>query len=86
MYFIRHLINTRLGNKVVDVKQMCCTTCVYCKREISGTFYGHDTNSTYSIEAVYKYTVKDIIGEYSNVKKGFLHRKCERKICKEYLA
>jgi hypothetical protein len=84
MYYVRHLINTRNGEKVVDVMDILCDKCSKCKSEIPRLYYGKDPNSTYSLNAIYKYITNDIIGEYSNTKKGCMPKECKRKECGEY--
>jgi hypothetical protein len=84
MYYIRHLINTRNGQKLVDVTDVLCDKCIKCKSEIPRLYYGKDAKSIYSLNAIYKYITTDIIGEYSNTKKGFIPSLCKKKGCNQY--
>ena len=81
MYYIRHLISTRNGNKIVELKNVYYERCRRCKKDIPSLFYGHDTKCTFSPNAIYKYTSNDIIGEYSNVRKGFVLKPCNATGC-----
>jgi hypothetical protein len=84
MYHIRHLINTRNGQRLVDVTEVLCDKCIKCNADIPRIYYGKDSKSTYSLNAIYKYVTNDIIGEYSNIKKGFMPKECKKKGCDEY--
>lgn len=84
MYYIRHLINTRNGKKLVDLKQILSEHCKKCNKEVPQIFYGKDNNSVYSVDAIYKYTVKDIEGEASNTIHGCLPKACQRKGCGKF--
>lgn len=82
--YIRHLIRTRNGVKLVDFKQVLCEPCKRCEKEIPRIFFGIDKKSTCAVEAVYKYTTHDINEEHSSVSKSMLPKRCGKTGCSAY--
>jgi hypothetical protein len=82
--FIRHLIHSRNGKKLVEFKEVLCEPCKRCCKEIPRVFVGVDKKSTCAIEDVYRYSVNDIIEEHSSVSKSTLPKKCGNKGCSAF--
>jgi hypothetical protein len=82
--YIRHLINTRNGRRVVDFKQVICETCTKCKKDIPRIYFGYDPKSNCAVNAVYKYVSDDIIEEHSSINKSMLPKECNKAGCNEY--
>jgi hypothetical protein len=82
--FLRHLINTRNGKKLVEFKQVLCEPCGRCYKEIPHIFFGIDKKSTCSIEDLYRYTVHDIIEEHGSSPNEMLPKKCRKKGCSSF--
>jgi hypothetical protein len=81
--YIRHLIETRHGRKIVDLKQVLYRNCGMCKKEVPYIFFGHDPKSLCAVEAIYKYTVDDIIEETSTLPNSMLDTVCDELDCME---
>jgi hypothetical protein len=79
--YIRHLIDTRHGRKIVDLKQILYRHCALCNKEVPHIFFGHDPKSVYAVEAIYKYTVDDIIDEASTTPRSMSGSPCTRLEC-----
>ncbi len=79
--YIRHLIDTRHGRKIVDFKQVLCVPCTACRKEVPHIFFGHDPKSICAVEAVYKYTSSDIIEEYSTTLTSMTPAPCNHGGC-----
>jgi hypothetical protein len=79
-YFIKHLIETRVGRKLVNVQDVLIKNCKKCNGQVPAFFYG-DT-------AVYKercvYTSNNIVEEYRNTPTGFLPKKCRTDRCNKW--
>jgi hypothetical protein len=84
MFYIRHLINTKNGKKIVEFQQVISEKCNKCRKDVPQVFYGKDNNSLYSVNAIYKYSVKDIEGELTNTVNGSLPKLCNRSGCAKY--
>ena len=80
-YYIRHMVKTRTGIRLLDFKQVLCDRCKKCRREVPQIFFGLDRKSICAVEAVYKYKATDIIEEYTNMRKGSMPKICKEKGC-----
>ena len=76
-YFIKHLIETRSGKKMVNLRDALVETCKKCNKQVPVFFYGE--THIYKETCVYK--PNDIIEEYSNTLNGVLGKKCKSKGC-----
>ena len=80
LYFIRHLIETKMGKKMVTVRDVLMDNCKKCKKQTPVFFYGE--THMYRELCVYKTT--DIVEEYRNTPKGFLPKKCRVNGCNKW--
>ncbi len=80
VYYIKHLVETKLGRKIVNVRDVLTKSCRKCNSQNPVFFYG-ETN-------IYKetcvYTIDKIVEEYRTTPHGFLPTKCHREGCNKW--
>lgn len=79
-YFIRHFIETRMGKKVVNMRNVVLENCKKCKKPVPVFFYGE--TPVHRELCIYKPT--DILEELRNTPKGFLPKKCTKDGCNKW--
>jgi hypothetical protein len=79
-YYIKHLIETRVGRKIVNVRDVLMQNCNKCKKLTPIFFYGE--TSVHRELCVYK--TNNIIEELRNTPNGFLPKKCNREGCNKW--
>ncbi len=74
------MVETRLGRRLVTVRDVLMKPCNKCNSQNPVLFYGET--------AVYKemciYTTDKIVEEYRNTPKGFLPKKCHKEGCNKW--
>ena len=80
MYFIRHLINTKAGRKIVNVKNVLVDKCPQCKKDVSVLLYGE----TFMYKELCVYKPADIIEETRNTVTGLAPKKCRQLECTKF--
>jgi hypothetical protein len=79
-YFIKHLVETNLGRKLVNVRDVLTKTCNKCKSQNPVFFYGE----THVYKETCVYTTDKIVEEYRNTPKGFLPKRCQIEGCNRW--
>jgi hypothetical protein len=80
IYFIRHLIETQIGRKIVNVRDVLVNNCKKCNKQIPEFFYGE----TQIHKELCVYKTSDIVEEFRNTPKGFLPKKCRADGCNKW--
>ena len=80
MYFIRHIINTLAGRKIVNVRDILVDKCPRCKKEVAVLLYGE----TLMHKELCVYKPADVIEEIKSTRKGLALKKCRELECTKF--
>lgn len=79
-YFIKHIIETKVGRILVDFRDILTKTCKKCNKHVPVYFYGE----TPVFKELCVYETKDIVDECRNTPVGFIPKKCKVNGCKKW--
>jgi hypothetical protein len=80
MYYIKHLVDTKTGKRLVNFRNVLIDTCKKCRSQSAEFFYGE----TLIYRETCVYTADKIIEEYRNTPKGFIPKKCPVNGCNKW--